>query len=98
MEFLKLNIEGQELPVLREAEASGRLANVRQMVLEYHGWAGGKQVLGEILNLLDRNGFRYLIHDFDAQTNGATKPPFRWTPETQWFCLVYATRAPRTAA
>ncbi len=33
--------------VLREAEASGRLANVRQMVLEYHGWAGGKQVLGE---------------------------------------------------
>ncbi len=92
VDFVKLNIEGQELPVLQEVEARGRLRNVRELVLEYHGWPGGKQCLGGILDLLDRNGFRYLVHDFDAETCAATKPPFRLTPQTTWFCLVYATR------
>ncbi len=93
VDFLKLNIEGQELPVLEEAAARGRLRNVRELVLEYHGWAGGEQRLGAILTLLDREGFRYLIHDFDAESCGATKPPFRLTRQTTWFCLVYARRA-----
>lgn len=92
VDFLKLNIEGQELPVLREAEASGRLRNVRRAVVEYHGWAGGAQQLGDLLNLFDRNGFRYLVHDFDRETCGVTKPPFRHRPKANWFCLVYAER------
>lgn len=91
VDFLKLNIEGQELPVLEEA-ASGRLRNVRELVLEYHGWPHGKQCLGDILTLLDRQGFRYLVHDFDAETCAASKPPFRLAPQTTWFCLVYARR------
>jgi len=92
VDFLKLNIEGEELPVLEEAAASGKLGNVREMVLEYHGWPDGEQRLGDILNLLDRHGFRYLVHDFDAETCDASKPPFRLTPQTTWFCLVYAQR------
>lgn len=92
VDFLKLNIEGEELPVLREAAASGKLGRVRELVLEYHGWANGEQRLGDILNLLDRAGFRYLVHDFDAETCAATKPPFRLTPSTTWFCLVHACR------
>jgi FkbM family methyltransferase len=92
VDFLKLNIEGEELPVLQEAAARGKLHSVHEMVLEYHGWAGGEQRLGDILNLLDRQGFRYLIHDFDAETCGASKPPFRLTPQTTWFCLIYARR------
>lgn len=92
VDFLKLNIEGEELPVLREVAARGRLRQVRELVLEYHGWASGEQRLGEILNLLDREGFRYLVHDLDAETCGASKPPFRLTPSTTWFCLVYARR------
>ena len=92
VDFLKLNIEGQELPVLREAEASGRLGNVRRAVVEYHGWAGGAQELGDLLNLFARNGFRYLVHDFDHETCGTTKPPFRHRPKADWFCLVYAER------
>jgi FkbM family methyltransferase len=92
VDFLKLNIEGQELPVLQEVEAAGRLRQVRELVLEYHGWAGAPQRLGEILHLLDRNGFRYLVHDFDNQTCPASKPPFRITPRKTWFCLVYGLR------
>src|SRR5215213_6540131 len=86
VDFLKLNIEVQEL------ESSGKLGEVRELVFEYHGWAGQEQRLGELLNILDRNGFRYFVHDFDDETGYATKPPFRWTPETVWFCLVYATK------
>lgn len=92
VDFLKLNIEGQELDVLKEIKSKKRLSNVKEMVLEYHGWAGGKQLLGNILNLLDINGFRYLVHDFDYETCANSKPPFRLTPKTNWFCLVYAQR------
>src|SRR6185295_6208291 len=91
VDFLKLNIEGFELPVLEEAEA--QLGNVRELVLEYHGWPTGEQRLGEILSLLDRNGFRYLVNHFDYQTNGAVRPPFKIDGATTWFCLVYARRA-----
>ncbi len=92
VDFLKLNIEGEELPVLQEAAARGKLRQVRELVLEYHGWPSGEQRLGDLLTLLDREGFRYLVHDFDAETCGANKPPFRLTPRTTWFCLVYARR------
>jgi len=92
VDFVKLNIEGQELDVLAECEASGKLRQVERFVIEYHGWAGGPQKLGDLLNLLDRNGYRYLLHDFDAETCGVTKPPFRHRPHADWFCLVFAQR------
>jgi len=92
VDFLKLNIEGQELPVLHEVEDSGKLRNIREMVIEYHGWPDEDQKLGELLVILDRNGFRYLIHDFDRETCSASKPPFRLGPLTTWFCLIYAQR------
>lgn len=91
VDFLKLNIEGAELDVLRELEQSGRLGNVRAMVIEHHGWHGRPQQLAPLLDVLDRNGFRYLVHDLDDQTNPVTKPPFRPPPDgAPWFCLVYA--------
>jgi len=92
VDFLKLNIEGQELPVLQELEAAGKLRRIREMVIEYHGWPGGQQLLGELLVLLERSGYRYLVHDFDNETGYATKPPFRLIPDTPWFCLVYGKR------
>jgi FkbM family methyltransferase len=92
VDFLKLNIEGLELPVLEEAAASGRLVNVREMVIEYHGWPGGEQRLSALLALLDGNGFRYLVHDFDHETGPASKPPFRSARTWPWFCLVHGRR------
>ena len=92
VEFMKLNIEGVELDVLREAAASGRLKLVRAMTVEYHGWSGGEQRLGPLLTLLDEQGFRYLLHDFDEQSNPTTKPPFRAQGKAPWFALVHAWR------
>jgi FkbM family methyltransferase len=94
VDFLKLNIEGLEWDVLREAADAGRLRNVREIVVEYHGWAKGPQKLGAILNLLDEQGFRYLVHDFDELTCLTSKPPFRLPESAPWFCLVYARRNP----
>lgn len=92
VDFLKLNIEGTELDVLAEVAEAGCLRNVRELVLEYHGWAHQEQKLGKILNLLDEQGYRYLVHDFDAETCSASKPPFRLSADTTWFCLIYAKR------
>lgn len=92
VDFLKLNIEGTELEVLTEAAEAGCLRNVRELVLEYHGWAQQEQKLGNILNLLNAQGYRYLVHDFDAETCSASKPPFHLSANTTWFCLVYAKR------
>ncbi len=96
VDFLKLNIEGQELPVLMEVEKSGKLSQVRELVLEYHGWGEGEQRLGALLTLLDRNGFRYLVHDFDSETSAHSKPPFRRDAGKTWFCLVHAFRTRRS--
>lgn len=90
VDFLKLNIEAFELPVLRESRE--RLRAVKQMVVEYHGWSDHGQDLGEILTLLDAAGFRYLLNHFDYETNGAVRPPFRLDRDTRWFALLYARR------
>jgi FkbM family methyltransferase len=95
VDFLKLNIEGAELDVIQEVATAGRLRRVRSMVIEYHGWAQAPQRLGSLLQLLDANGFRYMLHDLDDQTNPRTKPPFAPPGTEPWFALVYAWRVER---
>lgn len=88
VDFLKLNIEGAELDVLEES--AGFLGHVNEMVIEYHGFPEIGQRLHALLAILDSCGFRYLIHDFDTETNGATKPPFRISRDGRFFLLIYA--------
>jgi hypothetical protein len=89
VDFLKLNIQGDELPVLLDAEASGTLRNVREIVVEYHDWATSEQQLATLLDLFRRQGFRYRTRDWD----GPPSPPMgvrrEWGP---WSCLVCARR------
>jgi FkbM family methyltransferase len=87
VDFLKMNIEGAEGEVLQDC--AGRLSHVRRMVLEYHHQEGARP-LHEILALIDGEGFDYLIHDFDAQTNPWTKPPFRLGHDSRYFLLIFA--------
>jgi len=88
IDFLKMNIEGAEWTVLRDAEP--RLSAVRAMVVEYHHLPGLPRTLHNILDLLDRCGFDYLINDFDGTTNPHVQPPFMLTPRTSYYLLIYA--------
>ena len=90
VDFLKLNIEGMELPVLEEA--ADFLPEVRELVIEYHGRPEEPQLLGSILSLLDGCGFRYLVNHFDYETNPVVRPPFALERDTFWFALVYGRR------
>lgn len=90
VDFLKLNIEGAEWPVIREA--GDALRNVACMTIEYHHLPGLPRTLHLLLERLDALGFDYLIHDFDERTNPHSHPPFRLTPATRYYLLIHARR------
>jgi len=90
VDFLKMNIEGAEWEVLADSE--DLLPNVREMVVEYHHFPGLPRRLADILALLQRTGFDYLINDLDPASNSAVVPPFRLTPQTRYYLLIYAKR------
>ncbi len=61
VEFLKLDIEGQEYEVLKDS--ANHLNQVRHLFLEYHSHQNEKQVLDEILKIIRDAGFRYCIQE-----------------------------------
>ena len=61
IDFLKIDIEGAELPVLRDC--SEKLKNVRNLFIEYHGKFEKISELNEILDILLRNDFKYCIKE-----------------------------------
>ncbi len=61
VDFLKLDIEGAEGDVLLDCADS--LANVEHLFVEYHDQPVGRQVLGDILHVIQAAGFRYYIKD-----------------------------------
>ena len=85
-----MNIEGAECEVLADSEKS--LRQIKEMVIEYHHFPSSSCTLHKILDLLYRQGFEYLINDFDSELNRAVVPPFQLTPETHYYLLIYAKR------
>lgn len=69
VDFLKMDIEGAELRVLRSCREG--LRNVRHLFVEYHSFAGQKQELPELLEILTEAGFRYVM-----RTAFASQYPF----------------------
>ncbi len=61
VDFLKIDIEGAELQVLKES--AHLLGNVNNLFVEYHSFVKNKQSLHELLALLSEAGFRYFISD-----------------------------------
>ncbi|WP_162197488.1 FkbM family methyltransferase [Methanosarcina sp. 2.H.A.1B.4] len=88
VDLLKMNIEGAEWEVFQEIEYV--IHNVDQIIFEYHHFTNLKPQLHNILTLLDRNGFSYIINHFDYETNGAVKPPLKISKSTTYFLLVHA--------
>ena len=91
VDFLKLNIEGAELEVLKELDESGKINYIREMCLEWHSFPNQKQNLGQLLSILEKNKFRYLINHYDYKINKFIKPPFK-IKNKMYYLLVYAKR------
>lgn len=68
VDFLKIDVEGAENTVLFDIE--DELDNVRNLFFEYHSVPKDEQRLGEMLSLVSRKGFRYVING----THGARLP------------------------
>jgi FkbM family methyltransferase len=68
IDFLKVDIEGAENEVLFDVESE--LSGVRNLFFEYHSIPGKKQMLGDLLALVTRAGFRYVI----SETHGPKLP------------------------
>ncbi len=86
VDFIKLNIEGAELTVLQELESSSKLS-AREMCIEWHSFRNQPQNLDKILAIMKRNGYRYMINNFPNSRDAV--PPFKITPKTQYYLLVY---------
>lgn len=62
VDFLKLDIEGAELAVLRELQQAGKLQQIRRMGIEYHHHLDpNSDRLSELLQLLEQAGFGYQL-------------------------------------
>ena len=62
IDFMKMDIEGAEVAVVAELAASGRMADISRLALEYHhGIGSAPSRLGGFLCLLEESGFVYSI-------------------------------------
>jgi FkbM family methyltransferase len=59
IDFLKMDIEGAENTVFFDLESE--LPRVKHLFLEYHSIVGKEQMLGEMLQVIKRAGFRYHV-------------------------------------
>ncbi|MEK7507169.1 MAG: FkbM family methyltransferase [Patescibacteria group bacterium] len=90
IDFLKLNIEGAELKVIKDLELNNKLNNISEMVIEWHSFVGQSQNLGELLTILERNNFKYLINHHDYGINKVLRPPFSLKDKARYYLLIYA--------
>jgi FkbM family methyltransferase len=66
VDFLKIDIEGNELEVLKSCSDS--LKNVSKIFLEYHSFKDSNQQLSDLLKMLEDNHFRYFLNSATPRT------------------------------
>jgi FkbM family methyltransferase len=74
VDFLKLDIEGAEVEVIRDCAAL--LQNVKNMYIEYHSLVSAPQRLGEMLKVCEDAGFRITLDSVNR-----LRKPFILNPE-----------------
>jgi len=58
IDFMKIDIEGSEGKVIKELDESGKLKNIKQLVMEYHyNLDNTENELGELITRLHKNNF-----------------------------------------
>jgi FkbM family methyltransferase len=86
VDFLKLNIEGAELAVIKNLADAGKIKLIEKLCIEWHSFRHEAQKLDELLAILSRSGFRYYISSLPNARRGT----FSARPEDQYYLLVYA--------
>jgi FkbM family methyltransferase len=62
VDLLKLDVEGAEFDVMTDLKHSGKISQIRRMVIEYHHKIGAQaSCLARFLALLEEEGFEYQI-------------------------------------
>ncbi len=61
VDFLKLDIEGAEIDVIQSIEEN--LSQINNIFIEYHSPKDTSQNLSTLLQILERNSFRYYLHE-----------------------------------
>ena len=61
IDLLKIDIEGAELQVIEDCQHS--LSHINHIFLEFHALSEDAQSLSKILNILEKNNFRYYIEN-----------------------------------
>jgi len=90
IELLKIDIEGAEYEVLKDCR--GVLRNVEKIVAEVHRFRTDDGRFGELLALLEEEGFFYTLGDFHpAEWLGTEhQPPFTSVKTDKFIITVYA--------
>ena len=70
IDLLKIDIEGAETAVLEDCRDA--LTNVRRMFIEFHSYIGHPQTLAQVIDILEKNGFRYYVDTNQHRR----RPPF----------------------
>jgi FkbM family methyltransferase len=93
VDLLKLDIEGAEFAVLRDCD--GALRRVRNILIEVHRFRDSDGHLGELLAVLERNGFNYALGDLHAATwiESPSRPPFTACASRHFIVTVFAWNA-----
>ena len=90
IEMLKIDIEGAESEVLKDCK--DRLSNISNMFIEYHSYLLREQNLGELLSILEENGFRYYVKANDDRNKPLMNRKIKSNPEMDLQLNIFAYR------
>jgi len=85
VDYLKLDVEGTELEVLRQIEP--HMKQIKKFFIEFHEYDKNKQVLNDIKKLLKRNQFTFAVKKIEIQQILYRKYP-EWVTKHQPFVHV----------
>jgi FkbM family methyltransferase len=92
VELLKLDVEGSEFALLHDCDDA--LGRVSKMIIEVHRFRDEDGKLGNLLGILERNGFRYVLSDLHhaGWMEAGVKPPFAECQTDKYIVSVFAWR------
>ena len=88
IDMLKIDIEGAEYDVLLDCRNS--LRNIENIFIEYHSFENSNQRLSEILEILEKNNFRYFIKPVNDRAIPFVKRINKSNPDMDLQLNIYA--------